>query len=282
MSESKQINFTIVPDETSDATAHLRQFLRRQPHAVRLHAHVLRDGAAVGERHPGGRSPSTSSARRKRASCCPCRSCRLSSRRCRSSCASTRSRPETLVVVRSTREDPRASRVLRALRSASIPTPTPSSTTRTRISCWSRRSSRRSRPMPASIASRRPCSSAIPMPRRSRAATAEELEPLIHSTGFFRSKARSLMGMAARAGRATTAARCRATMEALVELPGVGRKTANVVLGHALGVPGLPVDRHVLRVSIASASRDPTIRSRSNSSSARRCLPPTGRERPTR
>ena len=38
-------------------------------------------------------------------------------------------------------------------------------------------------------------------------------------------------------------------MEALVELPGVGRKTANVVLGHALGIPGLPVDRHVLRVS---------------------------------
>src|SRR5215467_15601578 len=39
------------------------------------------------------------------------------------------------------------------------------------------------------------------------------------------------------------------TMEALMELPGVGRKTANVVLGHALGVPGLPVDRHVLRVA---------------------------------
>jgi len=38
-------------------------------------------------------------------------------------------------------------------------------------------------------------------------------------------------------------------MDALVKLPGVGRKTANVVLGHALGVPGLPVDRHVLRVS---------------------------------
>jgi endonuclease-3 len=38
-------------------------------------------------------------------------------------------------------------------------------------------------------------------------------------------------------------------MEALVELPGVGRKTANVVLGHALGIPGLPVDRHVLRVA---------------------------------
>src|SRR5258708_10723866 len=40
-----------------------------------------------------------------------------------------------------------------------------------------------------------------------------------------------------------------ADMEALVELPGVGRKTANVVLGHALGVPGFPVDRHVLRVA---------------------------------
>jgi endonuclease-3 len=38
-------------------------------------------------------------------------------------------------------------------------------------------------------------------------------------------------------------------MDALTKLPGVGRKTANVVLGHALGVPGLPVDRHVLRVS---------------------------------
>ena len=38
-------------------------------------------------------------------------------------------------------------------------------------------------------------------------------------------------------------------MEMLVELPGVGRKTANVLLGHALDVPGLPVDRHVLRVS---------------------------------
>ena len=40
-----------------------------------------------------------------------------------------------------------------------------------------------------------------------------------------------------------------ADMDALTELPGVGRKTANVVLGHALGVPGLPVDRHVLRVA---------------------------------
>jgi len=40
-----------------------------------------------------------------------------------------------------------------------------------------------------------------------------------------------------------------ASMEALTALPGVGRKTANVVLGHAFGEPGLPVDRHVLRVA---------------------------------
>jgi endonuclease-3 len=52
------------------------------------------------------------------------------------------------------------------------------------------------------------------------------------------------------------------SMAALVELPGVGRKTANVVLGHALGVPGFPVDRHVLRVSGrlgVSASTDPEV-----------------------
>jgi endonuclease-3 len=80
------------------------------------------------------------------------------------------------------------------------------------------------------------------------AARAEELEPQIHSTGFFRSKAKSLMGMA-RALVEHHKGEVPDTMEALVELPGVGRKTANVVLGHALGVPGLPVDRHVLRVS---------------------------------
>ena len=80
------------------------------------------------------------------------------------------------------------------------------------------------------------------------AADGAELETLIHATGFFRQKARSLLGMAAilveqHKGKVP------ATMEALTALPGVGRKTANVVLGHALGVPGLPVDRHVLRVA---------------------------------
>jgi endonuclease-3 len=79
-------------------------------------------------------------------------------------------------------------------------------------------------------------------------ATTSDLEPQIQSTGFFRAKSRSLVGMAIelveRHGGTVPA-----TMEELVKLPGVGRKTANVVLGHALGVPGLPVDRHVLRVS---------------------------------
>ena len=79
-------------------------------------------------------------------------------------------------------------------------------------------------------------------------ATNEELEPQIRTTGFFRSKARSLLGMAA-ALVEKHGGDVPKTMGALVELPGVGRKTANVVLGHALGVPGLPVDRHVLRVS---------------------------------
>jgi endonuclease-3 len=78
--------------------------------------------------------------------------------------------------------------------------------------------------------------------------TTKALEPQIHSTGFYRAKSKSLLGMA-QALVAAHAGEVPASMEALVALPGVGRKTANVVLGHALGVPGLPVDRHVLRVA---------------------------------
>jgi len=79
-------------------------------------------------------------------------------------------------------------------------------------------------------------------------ATTTELEPQIQSTGFFRAKSKSLVGMAT-AVVEQHQGEIPATMDALVKLPGVGRKTANVVLGHALGVPGLPVDRHVLRVA---------------------------------
>jgi endonuclease III len=79
-------------------------------------------------------------------------------------------------------------------------------------------------------------------------ATAGKLEAEIHSTGFFRAKSKALIGMA-QALIQHHQGEVPADMNALTALPGVGRKTANVVLGHALGVPGLPVDRHVLRVS---------------------------------
>src|SRR3954469_21566460 len=87
-----------------------------------------------------------------------------------------------------------------------------------------------------------------PDPRALARATTAELEPQIQSTGFFRSKSRSLLGMATDVVE-RYGGKVPGTMDDLVQLPGVGRKTANVVLGHALGVPGLPVDRHVLRVS---------------------------------
>lgn len=91
------------------------------------------------------------------------------------------------------------------------------------------------------------------------AADQPELEGLIKSTGFYKSKARNIIGC------------CRAllerfhgevpdTMEALVTLPGVGRKTANVVLGNHFGKPAIVVDTHVTRVSQRlglSASGDP-------------------------
>jgi endonuclease-3 len=79
-------------------------------------------------------------------------------------------------------------------------------------------------------------------------AAPEDLEPLVEPTGFFRVKSHNLVG-AARALVAHHGGDVPADMGALVALPGVGRKTANVVLGHAFGVPGLPVDRHVLRVT---------------------------------
>jgi endonuclease-3 len=79
-------------------------------------------------------------------------------------------------------------------------------------------------------------------------ATSTDLERQIVSTGFFRQKSKALIGMAQKLV-AEHGGSVPADMDKLTGLPGVGRKTANVVLGHALGVPGLPVDRHVLRVS---------------------------------
>ena len=87
-----------------------------------------------------------------------------------------------------------------------------------------------------------------PDPKALANARTAELEALILSTGFFRQKAKSLVGMATML-MDEHGGTVPADMDALTKLPGVGRKTANVVLGHALGVPGLPVDRHVLRVA---------------------------------
>jgi len=88
----------------------------------------------------------------------------------------------------------------------------------------------------------------FPDARALAAADTGELERLIMSTGFFRQKSKSLIGMASMLVE-EHGGDVPADMDALTKLPGVGRKTANVVLGHALGVPGLPVDRHVLRVA---------------------------------
>jgi endonuclease-3 len=78
-------------------------------------------------------------------------------------------------------------------------------------------------------------------------ADSAEVEELVRSTGFFRNKARSLIGL----GKALTerhAGQVPDDMEALVKLPGVGRKTANVLLGTWFGQPAIPVDTHVVRL----------------------------------
>jgi endonuclease-3 len=81
------------------------------------------------------------------------------------------------------------------------------------------------------------------------AADQGEVEELIKSTGFFRNKAKSLIGMA-RAVVADHGGKVPRTMDELVVLPGVGRKTANVVLGNAFGInEGIVVDTHVARLS---------------------------------
>jgi endonuclease-3 len=80
------------------------------------------------------------------------------------------------------------------------------------------------------------------------AADPGKVEAILHPVGFFRAKTRSVQGLSA-ALLQRFGGQVPSTMGDLVTLPGVGRKTANVVLGNAFGVPGLPVDTHVLRLS---------------------------------
>jgi len=75
-----------------------------------------------------------------------------------------------------------------------------------------------------------------------------ELEVLVHSSGFFRSKAKSLIGMAT-AVVERYGGEIPSKLSDLVTLPGVGRKTGNVLRSVAMDLPGLPVDTHVQRLS---------------------------------
>lgn len=87
-----------------------------------------------------------------------------------------------------------------------------------------------------------------PGPAEMAAAQLPELEQLIRSTGFYKNKAKHLLAC----GKAVTEqfnAQVPQTMEELITLPGVGRKTANVMLGNAFGQPGIVVDTHVKRVA---------------------------------
>ncbi len=87
-----------------------------------------------------------------------------------------------------------------------------------------------------------------PTPEALAAADRNELEEMIHPCGFYHAKAANLIGMA-RGIAERFGGSVPQKMEDLTTLPGVGRKTANVVLGDAFGVPGLPVDTHVIRLT---------------------------------
>ena len=87
-----------------------------------------------------------------------------------------------------------------------------------------------------------------PDARAMAAADRRRVEELIHQTGFFRQKTRSLIG-AARKIVADYGGEVPSEMEELVKIPGVGRKTANVILGHIHGKPGFVVDTHVRRLT---------------------------------
>ena len=88
----------------------------------------------------------------------------------------------------------------------------------------------------------------FPTPQAFLDAPIEELEQAIFSTGFYRNKARSIRNACGILAE-EFGAEVPSTMEELLRLPGVGRKTANVLLGHCFGTPGVVVDTHVKRIS---------------------------------
>jgi endonuclease-3 len=87
-----------------------------------------------------------------------------------------------------------------------------------------------------------------PTPEDLAAANPEDVEMILKPTGFFRAKTKSVMGLSA-AIRDRFGGEVPPRLDDLVTLPGVGRKTANVVLGNAFGVPGITVDTHFGRLA---------------------------------
>ena len=118
---------------------------------------------------------------------------------------------------------------------------------------------------------------AFPTPHHMARATAEEIYPYIRSISYPNNKARNLAGMA-RMLCSEFGGEVPSDLQQMQRLPGVGRKTANVVLGNAFGVPGFPVDTHVIRVTgrlrwrsdWASPSPDPVAIEREVTA----CFPP--------
>jgi endonuclease III len=99
----------------------------------------------------------------------------------------------------------------------------------------------------------------FPDPITMASATAEQIEPLIHSVGFFHTKARHLVETA-RKLVADFSGEVPHSIDALLQLPGVGRKTANLVSSSCFNVPGVIVDTHVIRVAYRlgiSEKKDP-------------------------
>lgn len=99
-----------------------------------------------------------------------------------------------------------------------------------------------------------------PGPEAFAAASQEEIEEAVRPTGFYRNKARALRGIASRL-LSRHGGQVPGRMEDLTELPGVGRKTAAIILGACFGAAALPVDTHVARVSSRlglTRSKDPS------------------------
>lgn len=87
-----------------------------------------------------------------------------------------------------------------------------------------------------------------PTPKHFAKVPVQDIEKMIHSTGFYKNKSKSIKGLCQKL-IAEHNGQIPKTLEELVKLPGIGRKTANVILGVAYGVPGIVVDTHVTRLT---------------------------------